>query len=90
MSAPVHHGNKNPDPAYIEVAKRCAKTLYSGIPVGGTTGLSHEHSAAIDAAAEWLASTSQEKRPHPIVPALRQRFGLTALEAVQAIREARQ
>jgi hypothetical protein len=89
MSAPVHHGNKNPDPAYIEVAKRCAKTLYFGIPVGGTTGLSHEHSAAIDAAAEWLASTPQADRPKPIVPHLQRTFGLTAKEACEAIREAR-
>ena len=169
MSAPVHHGNKNPDPAYIEVAKRCAKTLYSGlaaqdakadqrkpfsqrgfsertidaliargityperllfaseadlkalakdlklskasreeiknyvlrfhdqegaamntIPVGGTTGLSHEHSAAIDAAAEWLASTPQAERPHPLVPHIQRTFGLTAIQAIEAIREAR-
>lgn len=57
-------------------------------PVGGTTGLSHEHSAAVDEAAAWLASLPPHERPRPIVPALRQRFGLTALEACQAIREA--
>nr|WP_245396652.1 hypothetical protein [Jiella sonneratiae] len=46
----------------------------------------HEHSAAVDEAARWLAS--QAVAPHPIVPALRRRFGLTAPEACQAIREA--
>jgi hypothetical protein len=57
------------------------------IPVGGTTGLSHEHSAAIETAAEWLASTPQAERPRPIVPHLQRTFGLSAIEAVQAIRE---
>jgi hypothetical protein len=37
-------------------------------------------------AAQWLAG--QPSRPHPVVPALRQRFGLTAPQAVQAIRMA--
>ncbi|TFF27527.1 hypothetical protein E3C22_03455 [Jiella endophytica] len=46
----------------------------------------HEHSAAIDEAARWLAG--QQTRPLPIVPALRRRFGLTPVEACQAIREA--
>lgn len=49
----------------------------------------HEHSAAICIAAAWLRSIPQAERPHPIIPALRERFGLTAGEAVQAIREAR-
>lgn len=48
----------------------------------------HEHSVAIAAAAEWLRSVPQHERLHPIVPALRERFGLTALQAVEAIREA--
>jgi hypothetical protein len=61
-----------------------AKTL----PIGGTTGLSHGHSAAVDQAAEWLAALQDHDRPRPIVPLLRQLFGLTALEAVEAIREA--
>ncbi|MEZ5782368.1 MAG: hypothetical protein R3D70_12220 [Rhizobiaceae bacterium] len=60
------------------------------VPVGGTTGLSHEHSAAIETAAEWLASTPQSDRPKPIVPHLQKAFGLTALEAIEAIREATQ
>lgn len=57
-------------------------------PIGGTTGLSHEHSAAVDEAAIWLVSLPPHERPRPIVPALRARFGLTVLEACQAIREA--
>jgi hypothetical protein len=55
------------------------------LPVGGTTGLSHEHSAAIDQAVEWLATTPFRDRPKPLVPALRERFGLSALEACGAI-----
>lgn len=39
-------------------------------------------------AARWLASKPCPDRPHPIIPALQQRFGLTAAEAIQAIREA--
>ena len=58
------------------------------IPVGGTTGLSHEHSAAVDEAARWLATEPQNRVPHPIVPALRSRFGLTAQEACAAVQEA--
>jgi len=42
--------------------------------------------SAIDGAALWLAT---EPNPtHPIVPALRRRFGLSPTEACQAIREA--
>ncbi|MBS9720240.1 hypothetical protein JYU29_06015 [Tianweitania sp. BSSL-BM11] len=59
------------------------------IPVGGSTGLSHEHSAAVEEAARWLATEPRDRVPHPIVPALRSRFGLTAQEACAAIKEAR-
>lgn len=41
---------------------------------------------AIQLAAAWLRA--QSPRPSPVIPALRSRFGLTALEAVQAIRSA--
>ncbi|MBA8906820.1 hypothetical protein HNQ95_002600 [Aminobacter ciceronei] len=37
-------------------------------------------------AAVWLAT--EKNPPHPIVPDLRQRFGLTLSEAVAAVREA--
>ncbi len=46
----------------------------------------HEHTAAIDEAAAWLAS--EDHPPSPIVPALRRRFGLSAVEACTAISEA--
>lgn len=52
------------------------------------TGLDHESSAAIDEAANWIANTPPEQCPRPLVPALRWRFGLSATEACQAIREA--
>lgn len=42
----------------------------------------HEHSAAVDEAARWLAD--QHQPPKPIVPALRQRFGLSGLQATEA------
>lgn len=48
----------------------------------------HQHSAAIEEAARWLATVAPHERPSPIVPALRSRFGLTALEATEACREA--
>ena len=46
------------------------------------TGLDHEHSAAVETAAQWLAE--QREPPHPVVPALRQRFNLTVPEACEA------
>lgn len=57
------------------------------IPVGGTTGVDHEHSGAIDEAARWLAITPPHARPRPLVPALRELFGLSPAEACAAIRE---
>jgi hypothetical protein len=38
-------------------------------------------------AARWLALTPDRDKPHPIIPALRQRFGLTLLEATLAAAE---
>lgn len=52
------------------------------------SGLDHEHTAAVDLAAEWLATTRRDEIPGPLVPVLRQRFGLSAQEACQAIAEA--
>jgi hypothetical protein len=60
----------------------------SSIPVGGTTGLCHESSAAIGEAARWFAAHRYDCE-RPIIPALKQRFGLTSTEAVYALREAR-
>lgn len=57
------------------------------VPLGGTTGLCHTATARIDEVAEWYA-VHRDAAELPIVPALRKRFGLTPLEAVQAIRDA--
>lgn len=57
------------------------------LPIGGTTGLDHERTAAIDEAARWLASSSPAERNRPVVVLLRERFGLSAQEACQAIRD---
>ncbi|MEO3385107.1 hypothetical protein [Mesorhizobium sp. CAU 1741] len=58
------------------------------IPIGGSTGCDHEHSAAVDEAAAWLSQTPPQAIGKPVIPALRQRFGLTPLEACEAVREA--
>lgn len=42
----------------------------------------HEHNEAVTIAAQWLAS--EQTPPRPIIPTLRQRFGLSALEATEA------
>ncbi|MCF3638721.1 hypothetical protein LXM94_01885 [Rhizobium sp. TRM95111] len=42
----------------------------------------HQHSAAVEEAARWLAD--EQEPPRPIVPVLRSRFGLSALEATEA------
>ncbi|MER9167339.1 hypothetical protein NKI12_08130 [Mesorhizobium australicum] len=47
----------------------------------------HEHSAAIDQAAQWLATTPPRQRPTPLVPALKEMFGISAVECCAAIRE---
>jgi hypothetical protein len=57
------------------------------LPIGGTTGLSHEHTAAICEAARFLAATPPGDRPKPLVPALKAMFGLSAVECCQAIQE---
>ncbi|MEY9198337.1 hypothetical protein ABIA16_003453 [Sinorhizobium fredii] len=51
-------------------------------PIGGTTGLCHERSALVETAAQWLVD--QNPTPRPIIPALRARFNLSALEATEA------
>lgn len=55
------------------------------LPIGGTTGLCHEASAAVDEAGQWLARQG-DMTGRAIVPELKTRFGLTALEAIEAIR----
>jgi hypothetical protein len=45
-------------------------------------------SAAISQAAQWLATTPRTEIIGSVVPALRGRFGLTVMQAVQAINEA--
>lgn len=47
----------------------------------------HEHSAAIDECARFLAMTPPSARPKPLVPALKAMFGLSSIEACVAIRE---
>lgn len=64
--------------------------MIAALPVGGTTGISHEHSAAIDEAAAWLAGLPQDARPQPLVPTLRIMFDLSPGGACAAIRQANQ
>jgi hypothetical protein len=52
------------------------------------TGADHEQSAAVILAAQWYA-TQRPDPNNPTVPLLRERFGLTPLEACLAIAEAR-
>ncbi|HEV7255752.1 MAG TPA: hypothetical protein VGN97_21965 [Mesorhizobium sp.] len=42
----------------------------------------------ISAAAKWLATTPRDARGGPVVPALRERFGLSPGDAIEAIRQA--
>ncbi|TPK90557.1 hypothetical protein FJ938_24745 [Mesorhizobium sp. B2-4-14] len=56
------------------------------IPRGASTGLSHDHSRAIDECALFLATMPPHSRPKPLVPALKAMFGLSAAEACEAIR----
>ncbi|KRB61372.1 hypothetical protein ASE04_21110 [Rhizobium sp. Root708] len=46
------------------------------------TGADHEHTDAAVVAAQWLAE--QNPAPQPIIPIMRERFGLTPLEASEA------
>ncbi|MEY9531161.1 hypothetical protein [Sinorhizobium fredii] len=55
-------------------------------PIGGTTGLCHERSALVETAAQWLVD--QANPPRPIVPELRRRFDISALEACEAAAQA--
>jgi hypothetical protein len=42
----------------------------------------HEHTEAVLLAAQWLAD--EQSPPQPIIPSLRSRFGLSAIEATEA------
>lgn len=44
---------------------------------------------SITRAAKWLAATPDDKRPHPLLPHLQSEFGLSAADAIAAIRESR-
>ncbi len=52
-------------------------------PTGGATGLSQEHSESVVQAAMWLSEQQEQLRT--AIPVLRERFGLTSLQATQAI-----
>lgn len=52
------------------------------------SGIDHEHSEIIGQAATWLATTPKQTRPRSAIVEIKQRFGLSAIEAIQAIREA--
>lgn len=58
------------------------------LPVGGTTGLSHEHNVAVEQASHWLADLPTKDFP-PLVLDLMRRFGVTPQEACEAISMAR-
>jgi hypothetical protein len=60
---------------------------FPNLPIGGTTGLCHQSSAAIEIAAAWYRMHSADCG-RPIIPALRARFGLTPLQAIAVLREA--
>ncbi|GAJ96176.1 hypothetical protein EXN67_09385 [Rhizobium rhizogenes] len=46
------------------------------------TAPEHQHSEAVVEAAQWLAD--QNPVPQPVIPSLRNHFGLSALEACEA------
>jgi len=58
-------------------------TFPDALPVGGSTGCDHEHSAVVEQAAHWLAE-HRASLVRPIIPELRDRFGLTIKEAIEA------
>lgn len=42
----------------------------------------------LTAAAQWLATTPDDRKPHPLMPHLRKEYGLTTAEAIDAIQQA--
>lgn len=69
--------------------RHAAAATEAGVPIGGTTGICHSPSASVDQAVESYRSHRLELE-RPIIPGLRRRFGLTAVEAVAVIQEAAQ
>ena len=49
----------------------------------------HTLTAAIDQCAEYLAKTPPISRPTPLLPHMREMFGLSSIEICEAIRQAR-
>jgi len=47
------------------------------------TGADHQHSETVITNAQWLAE--QNPNPTSIIPAIRERFGLSALEECEAV-----
>lgn len=72
----------------IETIAEFSALSNPALPVGGTTGLCLQSSAVIDIAAAWYRANLATCE-HPIIPALRRRFGLTPVQAIAVLREAR-
>ncbi|WP_192798161.1 hypothetical protein [Brucella intermedia] len=49
--------------------------------------MSENGNPRVTEAAKWLATTPDHLKPHPVIQELRQRFGLTVLEATLAAAE---
>lgn len=58
------------------------------IPKDAKGGHANTSPAAVQEAAAWLATTPRERITNPIIPTLRRQFGLSAVEAVEAVRQA--
>lgn len=69
------------------IAKIAASRKTEKAEMSQLTPPEHEHSAAIDQAVAWLRETPRHMRQAPVVKELRERFGLTPVEACAALRE---
>lgn len=58
--------------------------LHPDVPVA-LTGLCHQGSASVEIAAQWL-SKHRDDIPGFAIPFVRERFGLTVLEAIEALK----
>lgn len=52
------------------------------------SGVDHETSEAVAHAGQWLSQTSRDRIRTPIIPTLREKFGLSVQEAIEAVRDA--